>query len=207
METAGASLPDALIRFAPASAHGATQTVEHPARVAVEAPAAVQEPGGAVDDLPIDIKLELALGVVADPHRARPRVAFEMPQLPFGQPRLAEHVVEHVELGPGKACGVQQPANVGLRLSSRGARWSVPRRERLTERRSSASMPGRCVRPRRGRVPRRYNGWPTPATTEEFARAFRSRLPREGGPQRELPYCRGGKDTFALHSGFGWSHE
>src|SRR5215207_2278293 len=78
MESAGASLPDALIRFAPASAHRAAQTVEHPARVAVEAPAAIQEPGCAVDDLSIDIELELALGIVADPHRARPRVAFQM---------------------------------------------------------------------------------------------------------------------------------
>src|SRR5215208_1240125 len=84
MEAAGASLPDALIRFAPAPAYRAAQTVEHPARVPVEAPAAVQELGGPVDDLPIDIKLELALGVVADPHRARPCVTFQMPQLPFG---------------------------------------------------------------------------------------------------------------------------
>src|SRR5829696_5849685 len=45
MESAGASLPNALIRFAPAPAHRAAQTVEHPARVAVEAPAAIQEPG------------------------------------------------------------------------------------------------------------------------------------------------------------------
>src|SRR5215208_5378180 len=116
MESAGASLPDALIRFAPAPAHRAAQTVEHPAGVAVEAPSAIQEPRCAVDDLPIDIKLELTLGVVAYTHRTRPRVSFQMPQLPFGQPRLAEHVVKHVELGPSQACGVQQPANVGLRL-------------------------------------------------------------------------------------------
>jgi hypothetical protein len=56
----------------------ATETVEHPARVAVEAPAAVQEAGGAVDDLSVNVELELVLGVVADPHRARPRVAFQM---------------------------------------------------------------------------------------------------------------------------------
>src|SRR5215212_2843746 len=78
MESAGAPLPDALIRFSPAPAHRTTETVEHPTRVAVEASAAVQEPGGAVDDLPIDIKLELALSVVADPHRARRGVALQM---------------------------------------------------------------------------------------------------------------------------------
>src|SRR5215204_1250669 len=115
MESAGAPLPDPLVRLAPASAHREAQTVEHPARVINGAPA-VQEPGGAVDDLAVDVELELILSIVADPHRARPRVAFQMHQLPFGQPRLAEHVVEHLELGPGQACGVQQPANVSLCL-------------------------------------------------------------------------------------------
>src|ERR687894_2244105 len=84
VEAAGTPFPDPLVRLAPPPAHRTTKTVEHPARVAVEAPAAIQEPGCAVDDLPIDIKLELTLGVVADPHRARPRVAFQMHQLPFG---------------------------------------------------------------------------------------------------------------------------
>jgi hypothetical protein len=78
MESAGASLPDALIRFAPALAHRTTETVEHPVSVTVDAPATVQEPGGAVDDLSVDVELELAMGVVADPHRARSRVAFQM---------------------------------------------------------------------------------------------------------------------------------
>src|SRR5215211_4005462 len=116
MEAPGASLPDPLIRLAPAPTYRAAQTVEHSARVAVEAPAAVQEPGGAVDDLSVDVELELTLGVVADPHRARPREAFQMHQLPLGHPRLAEHVVEHLELRPGQARCVQQPAEEGLRL-------------------------------------------------------------------------------------------
>src|SRR5918995_5981505 len=73
MESAGTPLPDPLVRLAPPLAHRTAETVEHPARVAVDASAAVQEPGGAVDDLSVDIELELALGVVADPHRARPR--------------------------------------------------------------------------------------------------------------------------------------
>src|SRR5215211_4656721 len=78
MESAGAPLPDPLVRLAPSPAHRTTEAVEHPASVAVEAPAAIQDPGGAVDDLSVDVELELALGVVADPHRARPRVAFQM---------------------------------------------------------------------------------------------------------------------------------
>src|SRR5215216_2703924 len=78
VEAAGTPFPDPLVRLAPSPAHRTTKTVEHPARVAVEAPAAVQEPGGAVDDLSIDVELELALGVVADPHRARPCIAFQM---------------------------------------------------------------------------------------------------------------------------------
>src|SRR5215207_10459509 len=84
MESAGASLPDALVRLAPAFAYRMAKPVEHPARVAVEAPAVVQEPGGAVDDLSVDVELELAVGVVAYTHRARPRVTFQMHQLPFG---------------------------------------------------------------------------------------------------------------------------
>src|SRR5215216_3472574 len=78
MESAGAPLPDPLVRLAPALAHRTTETVEHPVSVTVDAPATVQEPGGAVDDLSVDVELELAMGVVADPHRARPRVAFQM---------------------------------------------------------------------------------------------------------------------------------
>src|SRR5918998_848241 len=101
VEAPGAPLPDPLIWFAPSPAYRMTETVEHPARITVEAPAAVQEPSGAVDDLSVDVELELTLGIVADPYRARPRVAFQMHQLPFGQPRLSENVVEHVELGPG----------------------------------------------------------------------------------------------------------
>src|SRR5215208_234703 len=78
MESAGAPLPDPLVRLAPSLAHRTTETVEHPARVAVDVPTAVQEPGDTVDDLSVDVELELALGVVTDPHRARPRVAFQM---------------------------------------------------------------------------------------------------------------------------------
>src|SRR5918998_2483414 len=78
MEASGAPLPDPLVRLAPAPAHRTHQAVEHPARVAVEAPAAVQEPSSAVEDLSVDVELELALGVVADSHRARPRVTFQM---------------------------------------------------------------------------------------------------------------------------------
>src|SRR5215217_9696103 len=78
VESTGAPLPDTLVRLAPSPAHRTTETGEHPARVAVEAPPAVQELGGAVDDLSIDIELELALGIVADPHRARPRITLQM---------------------------------------------------------------------------------------------------------------------------------
>src|SRR5215210_1977104 len=78
MESAGAPLPNALVRLAPSLAHCATETVEHPVSITVDAPAAIQKPGGTVDDLSVDIELELALGVVADPHRARPRVTFQM---------------------------------------------------------------------------------------------------------------------------------
>src|SRR5215213_1525097 len=78
VEAAGTPFPDPLVRLAPSLAHRTTETVEHPARVAVEAPPAVQEPGGAVDDLSIDVELELALGVVTDPHRARPRITLQM---------------------------------------------------------------------------------------------------------------------------------
>src|SRR3712207_7655377 len=116
MEAAGASFPDPLVRLAPAPAHRTPQAIEHPARVAIEAPAAVQEPGGGVDDLPVDVELELALRVVADPHRTRPCVTFQLPQLPFGQFSLSEDIVEHEELGPGEARGVEHPAVEGLRL-------------------------------------------------------------------------------------------
>src|ERR671921_2580941 len=78
MEPAGTPLPDPLVRFPPSLAHRATETVEHAVSVTVDTPAAVQEPGGAVDDLSVDVELKLALGVVADPHRARPCVAFQM---------------------------------------------------------------------------------------------------------------------------------
>src|ERR671910_2069848 len=54
VESAGAPLPDPLVRLAPSPAHRTPQTVEHPARVAVEAPAAVQEPSSAVEDLSVD---------------------------------------------------------------------------------------------------------------------------------------------------------
>jgi hypothetical protein len=40
VEAAGAPLPDPLVRLAPPPAHRTTETVEHPTRVAVEAPAA-----------------------------------------------------------------------------------------------------------------------------------------------------------------------
>src|SRR5918995_639216 len=78
MESAGAPLPNALVRLAPSLAHRTTETVEHPVSVTFDAPAAVQKPGGAVDDLSVDVELELALGIVADSHRARPRVSFQM---------------------------------------------------------------------------------------------------------------------------------
>src|SRR5687767_6335062 len=78
VEAAGTPFPDPLVRLAPPPAHRTTKTVKHPARVAVEAPPAVQEPGGAVDDLPINVELELALRVVADPHRVRPRITLQM---------------------------------------------------------------------------------------------------------------------------------
>ena len=116
MEAAGAALPDPLVRLAPASAHRTAEAIEHPARVAVEAPTATHELRGGVDDLPVYVKLELTLGVVADPHRTRPCVTFQMPQLPFGQFRLSEDIVEHVELGPGEARGVEHPAVEGLCL-------------------------------------------------------------------------------------------
>src|SRR5215208_6230788 len=78
VEASGTPFPDPLVRLAPSLAHRTTETVEHPARVAVDVPTAVQEPGGTVDDLSVDVELELALGVVTDPHRARPRIAFQM---------------------------------------------------------------------------------------------------------------------------------
>src|ERR671910_2868632 len=78
VESSGTPLPNALVRLAPSLAHRTTETVEHPVSVTVDAPAAVQKPGGAVDDLSVDVELELALGIVADSHRARPRVSFQM---------------------------------------------------------------------------------------------------------------------------------
>src|SRR5687767_13210556 len=78
VESSGTPLPDALVRLAPSLAHRATGTVEHPASVTAYAPARAQAPGGAVDDLSVDVELELALGIVADSHRARPRVSLQM---------------------------------------------------------------------------------------------------------------------------------
>src|SRR5215210_2013810 len=52
MESAGTPFPDPLVRLAPAPAHRTTETGEHPARVAVEAPAAIQAPGGTPRSLP-----------------------------------------------------------------------------------------------------------------------------------------------------------
>jgi hypothetical protein len=70
VEAAEAPFPDPLVRLAPAPAHRVTKPVEHPARVAVDAPLAVQELGGGIDDLSVDVELELALSIVAYTHRA-----------------------------------------------------------------------------------------------------------------------------------------
>jgi hypothetical protein len=52
------------------------EAVEHPAGITVEAATAPHKPRGSVEDLPVDVELELAVGVVADTHRARAGVAF-----------------------------------------------------------------------------------------------------------------------------------
>src|SRR5215217_7298208 len=70
VEAAGAPFPDPLVRLAPASAHRVAKSVEHPARVAVEAPTVVQELGGGIDDLSVDVELKLALSIIAYTHRA-----------------------------------------------------------------------------------------------------------------------------------------
>ena len=74
------------------------------------------EPRRGVDDLAVDVELELAVRVVADPHRPRAGVAGQVRQLPLGQPRLAEDVVEHLQLGPGQARRVQHPVEERLGL-------------------------------------------------------------------------------------------
>src|SRR5918993_2306761 len=78
MESAGAPLPNALVRLAPSLAHCTAQAIEHPARVSVEASTAIRELCCGVEDFAVYVELKLALGVVADPHRARPRVPFQM---------------------------------------------------------------------------------------------------------------------------------
>jgi len=57
VEATGSPFPDPLVRLAPAFADRVAESVEHPIRVAVEAPTAVQEPRGGIDDLPVDVKL------------------------------------------------------------------------------------------------------------------------------------------------------
>ena len=84
VEAAGAAFPDPLVRLAPAPADRLAETVEHARRVAVEAPAAGSEPRHGVDHLAVDIELELAMRVVADPHRPRARVALQVRQLRSG---------------------------------------------------------------------------------------------------------------------------
>src|SRR5918995_1154790 len=71
MESAGTPLPDPLVRLAPPLAHRTAQAIEHPARVSVEASTTIRELCCGVDDFAVYVELELALGVVADAHRAR----------------------------------------------------------------------------------------------------------------------------------------
>ena len=116
VEAAGAPLPDALVRLAPAPAHRVAKPVEHASGIAVETPASPRKLRRGVEDFPVDVELELAVGVVADAHRARAGVTPQISQLSLGQPGLPEHVVEHLEFGPGEARGVEHPAVKGLRL-------------------------------------------------------------------------------------------
>ena len=116
LEAPGASLPDPFVRFAPAPAHRFAETGQQARRILVEAATSLREAGRGVDHLAIDIELQLTVRVVADPHRARARVAVEMRQLALGEVRLAENVVEHLQLGPAQARRVQHPVQEGVRL-------------------------------------------------------------------------------------------
>src|SRR5215212_2462593 len=114
VEAARAPLPDALVRLAPAPAHRVAKPVEHASGIAVETPTSTCKPRRGVEDFPVDVELELAVSIVAYAHRARAGVTLQISQLLLGQPGLTEHVVEHLEFGPGEACGVEHPAVKGL---------------------------------------------------------------------------------------------
>ena len=79
MEAAGALLPDPLVGLAPEAADGLAEAGSRSlAWAPVELAAAVDELGGRLDDLAVDVELELAGGAVAHPHRPRAGVALEL---------------------------------------------------------------------------------------------------------------------------------
>ncbi len=79
-------------------------------------PPACDEVGHGVDHLAVDVELKLLRGQVADPDRPRSAVSSQVIQRALGGRLVAVDVVEHPQLGPGQAGGVQQPVDEGVGL-------------------------------------------------------------------------------------------
>ena len=106
-------------------------------------------------DLAVHVELELVAGRVADPDRARPRVASQVGQLRLRRGRFAVDVVDDPQLRPGQARGVQQPADERLGLLPVPEAEEGPGGERRVAQPAEAVVPVQvaadALRQRRGR--------------------------------------------------------
>lgn len=111
-----AGLPDAVIRFRPASRHMVGQRqLQIPPGLA-RAEAALARLLERVHQLAIDVELELLVRGIADPHRLRSEIAGQPVDVPFRQPPLAENAIHDLHVRGTAGNGTLQPVAPGRRF-------------------------------------------------------------------------------------------
>src|SRR5207302_2817379 len=103
--------PDAGVGLLPALADDLGQAADETLHVAVERLAAAGCFLNRAEDLAVVVRLKLAMGIVADAHRTRAAVAGQMIEHLLRHTRLAENVVEHLQVRMRKTGGVEHPVD------------------------------------------------------------------------------------------------
>src|ERR671911_2207818 len=94
-----------------------------------------------IDDLAVDIELQLSVGRIADPHRARRMISGEMIKRPLWFGGITVDVIKDPQLGTREPGRLQQPAY--KRFSLLGA--SQP--EKRAHRQRSIAQPAEAIIP------------------------------------------------------------